>query len=191
MSDDYNKGLSYQREGSDRLNRDFRVCMACVVTEVNGCKVSVVPAFRERIMDKSGRNVSHEQMQEIEDVPLAIVGGVKFEVEEGDHGLIYFHDVSLDEYLDSEVISDLSSVSRHHDYTDAIFLPFDIRCSAHDASQVSINKDNIKVGNTLIEGEKVTVGDVVINQNEVTIDGIEVKKTLNELASLLGITLPL
>lgn len=171
---DYNKDLSASREESDRLTRDLRVCMACVVVNVNDCTVDVMPAFEERIMSKSGRGVTHEPMQIIEDVPKPIIGGIDFEVNEGDHGLIFFHDVSLDDYLDTEAVRPLEGVSRHHDYTDAVYLPFDLRCSSKAKARISVTADS------------VTVGDVVIEEDEITIGETKVLQKLRELEALHG-----
>ena len=155
---DYNKQLSHHREDSEHLSRDLRVCMVCLVEEVNGCVVNVIPAFRERIMDKQNRTVIHEPMQTIEDVPVSTIGGISFEVSEGDYGLLIYHDVSLDEFLDSESITDLEEVSRSHDYTDAIFLPFDIRCTATDDAKIKIRSDG-----TIESESEIRAPDFIVN----------------------------
>ena len=159
---DYNKELSYDYEDRDHHSRDTRVCMAVEVIAVNGCLVDVVPAYQERVMDKVGRSVSHDDMHTIEDVPIEVIGGIRFVPKVGDHGLITFHDVSLDEYLAAETIVPLNEVSRCHDYTDAIYRPSDIRCSAFGNASIVVD-----------DGE-ITIGSVRITQNNIFINGVPI-----------------
>ena len=142
---DSNKAASRTYEEDDLRSRDLRVSMVCQVVSVDDCICSAVPAFRERVLDRQGRTISHQDMQAIEDVPIATIGGISFDVNVGDHGLLIFHDVSLDEYLDSQAIADLDSVSRFHDYTDAIFLPLDIRCNARGSSNIRVSDGEITI----------------------------------------------
>lgn len=176
---DYNKALSHNREDADHLARDFRVSMVCRVEDVNGCQVDVIPAFRERIMDKQSRTVSHEPMQVIEDVPVTTVGGIAFEVVTGDHGLLIFHDVSLDEYLDQETVVDLEEVSRSHDYTDAIFLPFDIRCKATSEAKIKIRADG-----TIESESEIKAPDFIVNGRSM----VDFMEDYDSHIHLLGLT---
>ena len=158
--------------------------MACVVTAVNDCTVDVKPAFQERVMDKVGRTVSHQDMHVIEDVPIEVIGGVLFVPNVGDHGLLTFHDVSLDEYLDSGQIVPLNSVSRHHDYTDAIFRLSDIRCSAFGEANIIVNNGEITMGDVKITQDSITVGDIGIADGEINMGAIEGVGGVNVKAAL-------
>lgn len=121
-----NNNQSAFKELLDRYSADIRVSLMAEVIDCDlpTMSVTVKPLSKDRKMSETSRGVEYEDMQEIFDVPLAMVSGVQFMPDSGAHGLLVFHDFDLDEYKLSRERRDPAS-SRNHDYQDAIFVPIE------------------------------------------------------------------
>lgn len=110
-----------------RASEGLRVCMPAEVTFCDPDRhiVNVIPMYNERVMSEEGREIEYAEMQEILDVPLPDICGIRFNIPVGDHGLLIFNDVDLDGYKLSRERLDLAS-SRTHDYNDAVFIPAEV-----------------------------------------------------------------
>lgn len=182
-----NKRPSESYETTDRQLMDTRVMVACKVIDYDESNhtVTVEPAYEERFLEEQNRLVTHRKMQHILDVPVADIAGIRWiphlideDGEELDeHGILIFHDVSIDEYFDTGQIVPLNEESRFHDYADAIYLPFDFRFTNTTDPLVEIKDrkatflEDVCIKGTLeVDGNVTMHSDVQIDQ-DVNIDG--------------------
>lgn len=125
------KSSGAAKELVDRMLQDTRCMMICELISCEGNLATVKPLHRERVMSESGRSVDFSEMQEISDIPIVDVCGIRLEVEEGTHGYLIFSDVDIDNYISSRSEFDVGS-ARFHDYNDAVFIPSEIANSRPD-----------------------------------------------------------
>lgn len=143
---DNNKQDSGVYEHFDRRSQDTRNVLCCVVEAVadDGCFIDVRPVFNRRVMDEQTRSVSHEQMGLIVDVPTPVIAGIKVTPEIGDHGTLIFSDMPIDNYV-VDGLPDVEEVSRFHDYSDAMYIPADFRCSNAADAVITITGNVVNI----------------------------------------------
>lgn len=147
-------------EKTDKAGMDLRVSLVCEVLEVDPCGLTMIvkPAIQERVMAETNRDIDYPEMQPIEGVPIPTIGGVLSIPNVGDHGLCIFHDTDLQAYQQERALAPLES-ARFHDYSDAMFFPYE-----------SASKDRPDPLITINQGEVVFKGKVIFD-DEVCLDG--------------------
>jgi hypothetical protein len=143
----------------------LRVCLPCVVTQVNGNQsVNVQPTLQVRYLDQNqGTN-----MPQVQNVPVSMPMGagysIKLPVAVGDTGYLIFADRSLDVWLaGSGAIVDPQD-SRQHDISDGIFVPGLVPF----ANQTTDNTSDLVItnGQAKIKVQKAGTFQIENSQNE-------------------------
>ncbi len=102
-------------------------------------------------------------MQEITEVPLTDIAGIRFIPPIGSHGLLIFSDVDLDKYKTTRLRDELAS-PRAHNYNDAIFLPIEISQSDRPDPYATLEGRLLKIHtNTQVEKDVQIDGNLIVN----------------------------
>jgi Phage protein Gp138 N-terminal domain len=181
------------QKGIDKNLLRLHTCLPGVITAVQGSqRVTVQPLLKKRHVDPAGVEDTGIliPIQPIADVPVQMpVGGlyyIKGPIEVGDTGMIIFSERSLDVWLSStgDMVDPLDS--RHHDISDAIFVPGLVPFE----SQISDETMDIVISNGLESGQvRVTQeGDILLgsgSSDSPAVLGDVLSSGLNDLSMAL------
>ena len=173
----------------ERMSMDFRSMMPCVVVSVSKDRkhVDCMPAIRERESSNDGeRGIDHVEMAIIEDVPVGVLGceagyiSVKTKV--GCNGMMVFADHDVSEYDNSGAGQAVAS-SRFHDYSDAVFLPFEFSSSRAQeplSYDIAMGTKKAHIGITdrlikLVGNVEISGGNLDVMTKSVDVKSLDVK----------------